>query len=240
MKKRLTLLAIWVASCCLLFACGPNAARGSGKRITESRQVRGIDRVSLAGSGEVILAQGDGESLTVETDDNLMQYVVTQVNGGTLTLGTQSGVSVSPTRLRFTLTVEDLDGMAVSGSGEIDVERFEAGRLEIEVSGSGNVRIGALAAQETEVQISGSGNVELAGQVTEQAVTISGSGEYQGGDLASERASVTIGGSGNATLWAAESLDARVTGSGSVNYYGDPTTNLSSSGSGKVRRLGGR
>ena len=51
---------------------------------------------------------------------------------------------------------------------------------------------------------------------------------------------MTIGGSGKATVWATESLDARVTGSGTVNYYGDPKVNVSGSGSGRVKRLGGK
>jgi DUF4097 and DUF4098 domain-containing protein YvlB len=133
--------------------------------------------VSLSGSGELIITQGDGESLTVETDDNVMPHVVTEVTGGTLTLRTERGKVISPTRLKFVLEVEDLGGLTVSGSGDIAAGRLNADRLEIGVSGSGDVRIDALSAQEAEVRISGSGDVELAGQVTEQDVTISGSGK---------------------------------------------------------------
>ena len=32
-----------------------------------------------------------------------------------------------------------------------------------------------------------------------------------------------ISGSGNATVWATESLEGRLTGSGSASYYGNPT-----------------
>jgi hypothetical protein len=205
---------------------------------TESRKVDDFDRVSLASSGEVILTQGDGSSLTVETDQNVMQYVTTEVRGGTLILGTKSGVLVRPTRLRFTLRVGDLDGLTVTGSGDIVAERFDTDRLEIVVSGSGKVRIDALTAQRVEMRITGSGDVQLAGQGTEQEVTISGSGKYRGGDLRSETAAVTISGSGDATLWATDSLEARITGSGSASYYGDPKTDVSRTGSGKVRELG--
>jgi hypothetical protein len=234
------LIAILIASCVLLGACSLNVVRGSGKRVTESRPVSGIDRVVLAGSGDVILTQGDGESLSVETDDNLLEHITTEVSGGTLTLGTKKGVNVRPTRLRFTLTVVDLDGITVSGSGTVDVKRFDTDDLEVQVSGSGDVRVDALTADTTTVRIGGSGSVELAGQVSGQEVTISGSGKYRGEDLRSETASVTIGGSGDATLWANDSLDARVAGSGTVRYYGDPQTSTSGSGSGRIRRVGGK
>jgi hypothetical protein len=240
MNKRLLLIAILIASCVLLGACSLDIVRGSGKRVTESRPVSGIDRVVLAGSGDVILIQDDGESLTVETDDNLMQYITTEVRGGTLTLGTKKGVNVRPTRLRFTLTVVDLDGITVSGSGNVDVERFDTDDLEIQVSGSGDVRVKTLTVQTTKVRIDGSGSVNLAGQASEQEVTIGGSGKYLGEDLRSETSSVKIDGSGDATLWATDSLDARVAGSGTVRYYGDPQTSFSGSGSGRIKRVGGK
>ena len=234
MKKRTILIAIALLVC----ACGLRAVRGSGKLITESRDVSDFERVSLTGSGEVILIQGEEESLTVETDDNVMRYVTSEVTGGTLTLGTESGKLISATRLRFTLGVKDLAGLRVSGSGNITAERVDTDRLQVQVSGSGDVRIDALTADEVTVRITGSGDVELAGQVTGQDVTISGSGKYRGGDLRSETVALKISGSGNATLWVTESLDARLTGSGSASYYGNPTTDVSGSGSGKVKGLG--
>jgi hypothetical protein len=227
-----------IAAGLLLCACSMTIVRGSGRLVTEPREVRGFDRVALTGSGDVILTQGERESLTVETDDNVMRHVVTEVRGGTLTLGTRSGASVSPTRLRFVLTIVDLNGLTVSGSGNVSADRVDADRFEVKVTGSGNAAIGELEAGSAMIEIAGSGNVALAGQVRDQEATVSGSGNYAGGDLRSESASVRLSGSGNATLWATESLDVRVTGSGTASYYGGPSTHVSSSGSGTVRRLG--
>ena len=223
----------------LLSACSLRTNRGSGDLITESRDVRDFDRVSLTGSGEVVITQTGEESLTVETDDNLMQYVRTEVTGGTLNLGIDTdGRSISPTRLRFTLTVKDVDGLKISGSGDITTGDFDTERLEVEVSGSGDVRIDALTVENVVVRISGSGDVELAGEATGQDIDISGSGKYRAGDLSSAEAKVTISGSGDATVWVTDSLDVRISGSGSVDYFGNPTTDLSGSGSGKIKSLG--
>jgi hypothetical protein len=229
---------IWIALALLLSACSFGIVRGSGRLATESREVRNFDRVSLTGSGEVALTQGDEESLTIEADRNVMQYILSEVKDGTLTLGPERGTIVQPTRLQFTLGVKTLDGLTVSGSGDITAERAATDRLEIVVSGSGGVCIYALAAQEVEVRISGSGDVELHGRVTDLKLDISGSGKYHGGDLRSETTSATISGSGGATVWATERLDADISGSGSVSYYGEPETDVSRSGSGKVNDLG--
>lgn len=235
-SKTVGLLAVVV----LLSACGFQIIRGSGDLVTETRSVSNFDRVSLSGSGEVIVTQSGTESLTIETDDNVIEHVTTEVRGGTLYLGfdTTKVKSFSPSRLRFDLNVKDLVGVKISGSGDITAASLDTDRLDVGVSGSGDIQIDSLTADEVEVQISGSGNVELAGEATGQDITITGSGEFHAGDLRGETVEITISGSGSATIWVIQSLDARISGSGSVNYYGSPTVDSSGSGSGKIRGLG--
>lgn len=239
--KNLKVVGLLAIVALLLIACGLGTfgtVRGSGNLTTESRSVSNFDRVSLTCSGDVVITQSGEESLTVETDDNIVQYVTTEVRGGTLYLGLESGKSISPTRLRFTLNVQDLVGLTTSASGDITAASLDTDRLEVRVSASGDVRIDSLTAEEVEVRISGSGDVELAGEVPGQDITITASGDVHAGDLRGEAVKVTISASGDATVCATESLDARLTASGSVNYYGNPTTNFSSTGSGKINSLG--
>ena len=234
MKKHTVLILAAI----MLAACSFGVVRGSGRLVSDSRSVSDFDRVTLTTSGEVIISQGEEESLTVETDDNVMRHVTTQVEDGMLTLGTERGKLISATRLTFNLTVRDLAGLRLTGSGDVTVERLDANRLEINVTGSGDVRIGLLAAKDVEVEITGSGDVDLAGQATGQDISVSGSGNYRGGDLRSDTVEITIRGSGGATVWATGSLDGSITGSGSVSYYGNPKTKTSASGSGKFSGLG--
>lgn len=217
---------------------GCNVVRGSGDIITETREVSGFDRVDLSGTGDVIITQGEAESLTIETDDNVMEHITSEVRGGTLYLGTEDFMNVLPSRLVFTLGVEELTAADVSGSGSIKAESIEANSLDLGVSGSGSVEIDSLAADELKVSISGSGDVDLAGEVPEQEIDISGSGRYRAGDLLSENATVSVSGSGDVTIWATDSLDADVSGSGTIDYYGNPTVNTSTSGSGEVNGMG--
>jgi hypothetical protein len=235
-KKRILSIAIAL----LLCACNFRLVIGSGRRVTESREVRDFDHVSLTSLGEVILTQGDGESLTIETNANLMQYIISEVRGGRLILGTEAGKLVRPTRLRYMLGVEDLNGLSDSGLGNITAEHLHAGRLDIRVSGSGNVRIDELTAESVDVWITGSGDVELAGEVTDLTVSITDSGNYLGKDLSSETASVTISGSGDATVWTTEFLKVQLTGDGSTSYYGDPAMDIWRSGEGKLVDRGRR
>ena len=202
--KRFALITTLILVTLAANACESGWIRGSGNLITESRDISNIDRVDLNGSGNVIITQGGEESLTVETDDNMMQYVSTEVRDGTLYLGFEGRVSkdqtLSPTRLRFTLTVKNLTGMGVSGSGEISTDSLDTERLEVSIGGSGEVQVDSLIAKEVEVRINGNGDMELAGEATGQDISINGSGQYDAKDLRSETVKVNIGGSGNATV----------------------------------------
>lgn len=215
-----------------------NIVRGSGDIVSESREVSGFDSIDLSGSGDVIITQGETESLTIETDDNVMEHITSEVRGGTLYLGTEPRTNVIPTRLVFTLGVDELRAADVSGSGSIEADSIETDSLELNVSGSGSVNVDSLAADDLKVGISGSGEVQLAGETPEQDIDISGSGQYRAGDLLSETAVVSISGSGEATIWTTGSLDADVSGSGTINYYGAPTVTSSTSGSGNVNGRG--
>jgi len=238
-KKRLPLLLLLLVGILSVTACNASVARGTGDLITETREVNNFDSISVSGSGEVIVTLGGSESLTIETDDNIMEHVKAEVRGGTLNLGFEDGLTViSPTRLIFTVGVDDLTSLSISGSGSIESDMIETDRLDVSITGSGDVLIANLSADEVEARINGSGEIDLAGEAATQDITVSGSGSYRAGSLRGQSVVVKISGSGDATVWATDSLDANISGSGSVNYYGRPSVSTSGSGSGDINGLG--
>ena len=237
MKKFIVLIGVLLVS--LLTACGLIGVRGSGNVISESRSVSNFSRVSLSGSGELIITQGGGESLTIEADDNLMQYLESEVRGDTLHLGSKRNTNVNPTRaIRYNLGIIELNSLNLSGSGRAEANSIDTDSLDIGVSGSGNVRINTLGADSLTVRISGSGEFELGGRVVDQEIRISGSGDYFARELESKTTKITVSGSGKATVWVIDSLDVNISGSGSVDYYGQPAINMLGSGSGNLNNLG--
>ncbi len=61
--------------------------KGSGNIIKDSRSVAGFDKVSISGSGFLLITQGDEESLAIECDDNIASYIRSSVKDGTLNIG---------------------------------------------------------------------------------------------------------------------------------------------------------
>jgi hypothetical protein len=230
------LLAVTVL---LLGACSVTAARGSGNVVTEERQVSGFEGVALSGAGQVIISQGDEESLMIETDDNLMRYIESEVRNGTLELGFARNTIPVPSRsIIYRVGVIDLTGLDSSGAGSFEIDGLEADRLGVTLSGAGDIGIDSLSATDLDVTISGAGNVDLAGQVERQEIELKGFGNYNARDLESGAASVRISGAGNAVVWAQDTLDVEISGAGNVEYYGSPTVTQDVSGAGRVTSRG--
>jgi len=234
----ITLAGILMAACSAL----PGQVTGSGKVTSEDRQVSNFNQVTVSGIGDLIITQGQDETLKIEAEDNLIPLIKTEVTNGTLTIEFEDRgrpVSIRNTKpIKFYLGVKDLQGVTLSGTGNVSADALKTSDLKLTLSGTGNFRFGGLEAQNLAVLTSGSGNFDLAGKAGSQDVTISGSGEYHAGNLETNTAKLVISGSGKSTLWAAQTLDLRVSGSGDVEYYGQPKLTQNISGSGNIRSLG--
>ena len=212
---------------------------GSGRVKTEERQVKDVERVSMRGTGNLTLIQGDEEGLTIEADENIMPYIETYMEGRELVITLKNNITINQTgNIQYTLKIKDINRVSVSGSGNVTSDKLHVDDLSLEVTGSGNVDLPDLEAKALKARASGSGNFDLKGQVDSQDIIISGAGNYKAGDLQSKDAQVTISGAGEVTVWATEKLDTRITGFGNVSYYGQPNVSQSITGSGRVKNLG--
>ena len=244
MKRKYLLCCLSVVPLFSLQGCGGividrETIRGSGSISEETYAFTGITGVQLATSGELDIHLGDKEELQILADDNLLQYFEAGKDGETLKIGTRRGISLRPSRtVRYTLTVKELEFLGLSSSGNAHAPALSADRFEIRISSSGNVSVDGIEANSLNVRISSSGNVKIGeGVVDMQEIRISSSGDYHGESMRSGQVTVRLSSSGNAKLWVEESLDAKLSSSGSVYYKGDPEVFDSHSSSGRVRRI---
>ena len=183
--------------------------------MSESRDVSGFDEILLRGSGSVNVDLTGTESLAVETDENLMDNIVTEVDNRVLELSTEGGIN--PSRgVVYTITAISLESVTIEGSGTVIVEGLDNDEFSVEVNGSGEV--------------------VAAGTSEHLAIYVSGSGGFDGSDLVAMTGLVDISGSGDALVNVADELDATISGSGQVEYIGDPILITEISGSGDISR----
>ena len=208
-RRALALLAVGS----VVTAC--SATAGSGQLATQSRQVSGFTSVELTGVGELSIDQTGTESLTVSAEDNLLPLLTSRVEADTLILGKKPNTRIVTSKpITYTLTMKDITGLAVSGSGTINAAKLTTAALRIEISGSGVIT--------------------TAGNADDQSLEISGSGRYLADGLTSKTTTAEISGSGTANVVASNALDVKISGSGTLTYSGNPQVSQTVSGSGKL------
>ncbi|OIO83743.1 MAG: hypothetical protein COW32_01550 [Candidatus Aquicultor secundus] len=228
-----------IAIAVFLGSCG-GVVVGSGNVKTETRDVRNFNRISLDGMGNLIIKQGDTESLKIEAEDNILPQIITAVNNGQLDISFKRAgfpIRLVPSKpINFFVTVKNLNGIDLSGVANIKEAKIKTDTMDLSTSGSSDVTLN-IEANELTSRSSGSTKFNMSGTVDRQQVDISGSGTYSAADLASQDCGVTISGSGSCTVRASGTLDVRISGSGEVSYIGNPSVAQSISGSGTVRKL---
>ena len=210
----------------LLFAsCGWRNVRGNGNVTTSTRSHRGFTAVKTAGSFDVYVTQGSQFEVKVEAEENLLNYILTEVDGDVLEIKVKQGVNLRPRKdMKIYITAPAFRGLSIAGSGNIiSSNRLSYnGTMKFSIAGSGDIQIPEVDAPEVTVKIAGSGNVEVNGSTRSADYRISGSGDIKCSNLKAENASVHIAGSGGVWLFASQELDVHIAGGGDVYYRGNP------------------
>ena len=215
--------------------------QGSGHVKTETRALGHFDGVALALPASMELRIGGTESVTIETDDNLLPMIETVIENGTLHVrGSKRNTSFDTGRLKIVVQAKAVDKLSLGGSGSIDADPLRAARVTVNLGGSGSIKVRSIDSDALSVAVGGSGDLKVGGgAVNKLSLSIAGSGDVDLAKLKSVDASVNIAGSGDATVSVRDTLNATIAGSGDVKYYGDPRVSKTAFGSGSTRRIGG-
>lgn len=177
---------------------------GSGKGIVQSRELTGsFDSLEVTGSAGIDVRRGDRCTIEVHGEDNVVDFLETELVGSTLQVGIKRGVNfTSHLPLKVVATAP-----AVS---------------EVDLSGSGDVRLSGLDQDELRVELRGSGDVVADGRVSIVSLALQGSGDIDTRRLQARKATIKLHGSGDVRAFASEEAKVRLHGSGDVTVKGRP------------------
>ena len=213
--------------------------------VRERREVAAFHTVELRYFGQVVLHHGETCALEIEGDPDVVPKVHAEVRDDTLILEVgeswlerlTSGLLLVANRpLRYHVTLPQLRGVTVAGSGEVDGGDWHGEQLRLRISGQAELRLDALRYETIDAVVSGRGELHLAGEADRAGLSISGSAEIAAPELALRHAEVKIAGQGDVEVRVSERLDVRIAGFGHVRYHGDPSIKQVISGAGTVER----
>lgn len=231
-----------LSAAALLAACSTSDAREaklSGVEGTRNFAVSDFNRVSLSGSDNVVVKVGPAASVSARGDTAILDRLEVEVVDGELRIGRKKERGIRWNRhnadATVTVTLPQLRGVAVAGSGNMDVDKARADAFAASIAGSGNLRIASLDAEAASLDVAGSGNALLAGRARSLDVSIAGSGNAEAAGFKAERASISIAGSGNARADVTGEAVVSILGSGDAEIVGPAKCRVSKMGSGSVR-----
>ena len=102
---------------------GSKTVKASKNYVTKDIKVDNFTKLSVAGSPDVTYTQKSGKpTVEVYTSDNIVDLLDIRVKDNTLYIGFKKNVSVSYNKLEVRVSAEKLNGIAVAGSGDVELK----------------------------------------------------------------------------------------------------------------------
>jgi hypothetical protein len=213
----LILVLVFVPLISFVGLLASNRKRGSG--ISETRVLHPEPFHSVEASGNAVLTVtfGKTRSVSMETDDNLMEFVMSEVKNGCLRVG-------------FSRPVSSKLGLKV----QMETDQLR----KIKLTGAANARVKGIDCPEFRAITGGSAGIDLQGETQSFSLKVSGTSTVRASELHSKSAEVRASGSGKAHVHAAERLKAKVSGAALITCAGNPgAVTEKVSGTGVVRMV---
>lgn len=210
MKKTSLTIFISALAVGLLFSANCNfnpvknltGVKGSGTSKTEQRNVSDFTEIEANGAVNLeIDAAQSNFSVTVEADDNLLQFIKTEVSGDKLKVYSEG--KISPTvRLNVKISMPALESLDINGASSAKVANVKADSLDLKANGASEIII--------------------SGEAKELKADANGASKINADNLRAEDAEVEANGASSATVLAIDDLKLEASGASKISYLGDP------------------
>jgi hypothetical protein len=239
---RKSIAAAVIAASAATSACGQTRDEDGGPAIARNYQVGGFDRIEVAGPYDVTVRTGSGPTVSARGPQKMIEHMVVEVKDGELSIHPERQNGWFHTgwhfhgKVQLAVTVPQLRGATIAGSGDVQVDQVRGERFDGTVAGSGALNVATLDVQELKLAIAGSGAAKAGGGRTRAAsFDIAGSGDIDAKGIQAQDAKVSIAGSGSVSTRATGTADVSIMGSGDVDVTGGAKCSISKAGSGDVR-----
>ncbi|MBN1767640.1 MAG: DUF2807 domain-containing protein [Prolixibacteraceae bacterium] len=217
-------------------SCAINSHVGNGHVVKEERDISGFNSISASAGLNIYLTQSDEEQLTVEADENLMDYIITEVRGNELKC-TVDGNIYRSSKLNVYVSYSLLNSISVSSGADIETENVLRSN-EIIINASSGADADLLVESETiSCQSSSGANIKLKGLCEQFNANSSSGADIKAADLSSKSAEVVASSAGDIRISVSERISANASSGGDIVFYGSPKNiNIDESSGGDVKQ----
>jgi hypothetical protein len=237
---RTSIAAALIAASAATSACGQSRSEDGGPTVSRNYQIGNFQEIEVAGPYDVQIRTGGNPAVAASGSEKLLERTVVEVKGDKLLIRPEKkgwfGGWSTHGKASFTVTVPQLRGATIAGSGDIKIDKVHGDQFEGVVAGSGGLDVGQLEVQTLKLSIAGSGDVKAtSGRAQSVGLDIAGSGDIDTRGVQAQDADVSIAGSGSVAAHAGGTAKVSIMGAGDVEVTGGAKCSVSKMGSGEVR-----
>ena len=235
---------VCIAAPSVLFGKG---IKGSGNIVTRTIDAPDFDRVDAARAVKVVITGKATGKITIEADDNIMEYVVVEAKGGRLTATIDKSVNnVSNADVTVTVPANGrIRALDASSAARITSDvTLTADKFSIDASSAARIDA-AVKSTSCTVAASSASNIDAAietgsctvGASSASKITLKGSADkLSAAEFTVADCSVDTSSAAKATVNCTDKLRAEASSGSSIRYTGDCQTSISKSSGGSVSR----
>ena len=195
---------------------------GSGNVVTEKRNIETpFTKIQASTGVEVILEQGSPSEVEVEVDDNLMKYIVTRVENGTLIVKIDGNINTMESAI-VRVKTKTIEGLESSSGATIRSKSTLRGTYLTVKSSSGATINTDLEYEKVSCESSSGSEIKLSGKALALDTKSSSGSEIDAKDLAANEITAQSTSGSNTTVNPIVLLNAKASSGSSIDYIKEP------------------
>lgn len=209
-------IATIILASLLIISCGREQVTGSGAAKADNREVTAFTSLVVNGAYQINGNNSEKPTLTITSNENLLPFIVSSVQRGTLTIANKKNVDLFPTTQQIiTFSTQNFDSLTLNGSSNFTFDNLKTKTLTMNLSGSNQVKI--------------------SGQGGKLNIAVNGSGEVDTRNFKVADSTIEINGDATVYVNATKNLDVTINGNGKIiSLGGTPKIRQNIHGSGQI------
>ena len=212
-----------------------NRVNGNKNVVTEDRSTKeSFTEIKVSNGLELHLYQGSKNKIIVDADENLQDIIITEVNNGVLEIYSEKSIWRAKSKKIF-VTIKNLESVtATSGADVYAKETIKVDDIRVSSTSGADINI-SVDANTVETSSTSGSDIEISGVSNKHISSATSGASIDAYDLHSKIVIVKVTSGADINVYASESLDAKATSGGDIDFKGNPkNVNKKSSSGGDI------
>lgn len=198
--------------------------KGSGNITTKTRGAnQDFKRIEVSNGIKVIVTQADNKSISVETDDNLQQHIITKIENGVLKIEADESYNATETPV-VNVKLPVINGLKTDSGSEItSTGVLISENLDVKAESGSEINI-EVEADAIKLETESGSSIEASGKALKLETSSSSGSTIDAKNLMTNEINANSESGSNTSVYPIVRLDAKASSGSSITYHKNPKT----------------